>query len=261
MTHHTPAWVCVLIDKALTPNERILGALLARYQGNNESAWPSRATLANDLGASERTVERLISSLVAKGKLTVQRPKRQGRGNHNTYIVHTKEKGRQGCPPSGRGKGDTGDALYDTKGRHGAPKKGDKSCARIIRKNKSKKESIGARTPRKPLCETDTGFERFWTAYPKKVEKKDAQKVWMKLRPSPELVETIVAAVESQKQTEQWITKGGQYIPGPAKWLKGERWEDQVGPANVAEVLGCGPCDEDEAKRLLQQTGLWKGEA
>ena len=214
MVNDTPAWVLALTDVSLTPNERILLALLARYQGDNQSAWPKRATLAADLSTSERTVERLISNLAAKGKLTVQRPERQGRGIHNTYVVHVEEKGRHGYRPSG------------AKGRHGAPKKGDTAVG-AIRKNKSEKESHSARG-KKPMCETDTGFDKFWTAYPKKVAKKDAEKAWVKLSPSPELLETILAAVERQRTTEQWMKQDGRFIPNPATYLNGQRWTDEL---------------------------------
>ena len=38
----------------------------------------------------------------------------------------------------------------------------------------------------------------------------------------------MLAAIERQKQTAQWKENGGQYIPHPATWLNGRRWEDEV---------------------------------
>ena len=107
-----------------------------------------------------------------------------------------------------------------------------------------------AHKPAKPVCD-DEAFDRFWQIYPKKVAKKDARKSWAKLKPSPEIVETILAALERQKQTEQWTKEGGRFIPKPTTWLNGERWQDEIESTTVAEVLGCGPCDEDEARRVL----------
>lgn len=86
-----------------------------------------------------------------------------------------------------------------------------------------------ARKDEKPVCDTDTGFERFWTAYPRKEGRKDAERAWAKLSPSPELVETILAAVERRKTTEQWTKENGRYIPKPATYLNGERWTDEIG--------------------------------
>jgi len=121
-----PLWVSALLDKDLSPLERVLLGLLARYQGQNDCAWPSRSMLATALGTSERTVERLIASLVRKGRLAVSRPERQGRGQRNRYTVHPAREGRQSCPPSETSKGDTDVPLRDEKGRQSCRKKGDK---------------------------------------------------------------------------------------------------------------------------------------
>lgn len=84
------------------------------------------------------------------------------------------------------------------------------------------------KTPPKPprgVCED--GFEKFWQAYPKKTAKQAALKAWAKLSPDKELLGTILAAVERDKQSDQWQRDGKQYIPYPATWLNGRRWEDE----------------------------------
>ncbi len=73
-------------------------------------------------------------------------------------------------------------------------------------------------------------FEIFYTAYPKHKARKDALKAWEKLDPSPELVHTILTALERQKEGEDWQREGGKYIPFPATWLNGRRWEDELAP-------------------------------
>lgn len=70
-------------------------------------------------------------------------------------------------------------------------------------------------------------FERFWDAYPRKVKRQDALKSWRRLAPDAALVETIVSAVGRQKQSQQWVKDGGEYIPHPTTWLNQRRWEDQ----------------------------------
>ena len=74
------------------------------------------------------------------------------------------------------------------------------------------------------------GFERFWSAYPRKVGKRDAWRAWEKLAASNGLVDTIVVAVRSQAGAEQWTRDDGRYIPHPATWLNGHRWADVLGP-------------------------------
>lgn len=71
----------------------------------------------------------------------------------------------------------------------------------------------------------DDAFSRFWAVYPKKVGKLAAQKSFAKVK-AP--VETLIAAVERQKQSSQWQKDGGQYIPNPATWLNQGRWEDDL---------------------------------
>lgn len=75
--------------------------------------------------------------------------------------------------------------------------------------------------------EDDPQFARFWTAYPRRVAKKDARKAWAQLNPSPELVERILAALEWQAPAYQWDGDKVDYCPYPASWLHSERWTDE----------------------------------
>ena len=73
------------------------------------------------------------------------------------------------------------------------------------------------------------GFEEFWTVYPKKRAKEDARRAWNKLKPDEDLQKTIIQAVNTQKRSKDWTKDGGQFIPYPASWLNGRRWEDETG--------------------------------
>lgn len=68
-------------------------------------------------------------------------------------------------------------------------------------------------------------FDAFWSAYPKKVGKADAKKVFEKVKVP---LETLLSAIERQKCGSQWTKDNGQYIPNPATWLRQGRWEDEV---------------------------------
>ena len=82
----------------------------------------------------------------------------------------------------------------------------------------------GVNTPHNP----PKGFSEFWRIYPRKVGKQAALKAWSKLKPSAELTQAILQAVEYQRTSPQWTKDGGQYIPNPATWLNQGRWEDEV---------------------------------
>ena len=68
-------------------------------------------------------------------------------------------------------------------------------------------------------------FESFWAAYPRKEGKQKARQAFEKVNVP---LETIMSAIEAQKKSPQWTKDGGQFIPHPATWLNGKRWEDQV---------------------------------
>jgi len=70
-------------------------------------------------------------------------------------------------------------------------------------------------------------FDVFWARYPRRESKKDARKAWDVLKPTPELVEHMLEALRWQIVSEQWTKADGQFIPLPATYLRGERWQDQ----------------------------------
>ena len=88
-------------------------------------------------------------------------------------------------------------------------------------------ESLILNTPKSPSRVAD-GFQEFYSAYPKKKGKQDALKAWKKIKQSE--VPEIMAALKRQTRAPDWIRDGGQYIPYPASWLNGRRWEDEEDP-------------------------------
>lgn len=70
-------------------------------------------------------------------------------------------------------------------------------------------------------------FDVFWKHYPRKIAKGDARKAWRQTeRLRPEL-RIILLAIAKAKETEQWRKESGQFVPYPATWLRGERWDDE----------------------------------
>ena len=75
---------------------------------------------------------------------------------------------------------------------------------------------------------TNSFFDLFWKEYPKKTAKQDALKAFDKLNVDTKLLETILSAIKKQMSSTQWQQNNGQYIPQPATWLNGKRWEDEM---------------------------------
>lgn len=71
-------------------------------------------------------------------------------------------------------------------------------------------------------------FEQFWKLYPKKVAKADARKAWEQTKQIRPDLQTILTAITAACKTEQWMRGNGQFIPYPATWIRGERWDDEL---------------------------------
>jgi hypothetical protein len=91
-------------------------------------------------------------------------------------------------------------------------------------------------TPLPPKGEP-TGFDSFWIAYPKKAARKDALRAFEKLAPGPDLLQKILAAVREQAASEQWRKEKGRYVPNPATWLNGGRWEDSTTAVGMVDDI------------------------
>ena len=69
-------------------------------------------------------------------------------------------------------------------------------------------------------------FEQFYEQYPKKEKKEDTKKWFFKNKPTDELFNQMMEALNKFKRTKQWQNK--QYIPLPITWLNQKRWEDEI---------------------------------
>lgn len=77
-------------------------------------------------------------------------------------------------------------------------------------------------------------FARFWGLYPNKKGKTAAEKAWHKLKVTEALFTEIADGLGRYCVSREWTKDGGQYIPHPATWLNGKRWQDEVRPAGKA---------------------------
>ena len=113
--------------------------------------------------------------------------------------------------------------------------------------------------------EYTSSFDEFYSVYPKKKARQDALKAWLALKPDRALIETIVADVQAKRESE-WKGKDMQYIPYPATYLRGKRWEDEQSDDSTGETSNDSTpdfinhrehkcIDGDERKSLYKQMG------
>ncbi len=74
------------------------------------------------------------------------------------------------------------------------------------------------------LSEEEKMFLEFWEAYPRKVDKKGSFRAFKNIPKLKEVFPGIMAALEIQKQSEQWTKNNGQFIPHPTTYIHQERW-------------------------------------
>lgn len=198
----------MLQDLGLKGNELLIYAIIYGFSQDRKSSYfGDQAYLAAWTNSTVRTVHSSLMKLIGKGLLEVKDI--PGPGNRKSYRALW--------------DGATGKNFHLN--RKNFPSKveeisaqQEKFSAPNINTNNNKNDN--------PMCAD--GFDRFWAAYPNKKAKDKARKAWEKLQADADLTERIMAALEQQKKSRQWTKDNGEYIPHPATWLNGRRWEDQV---------------------------------
>ena len=144
-------------------------------------------------------------------------------------------------------------AISEKRSKAGSSK-GNKDDQNLSNDNKTEQNETNSLTKTKNKTETENKtknkselFDRFWTAYPRKVAKPDARKKFEKLNPDEELLQTMLTAIEKQKRSDQWTRDNGQYIPHPSTWLNQRRWEDEVQEVKPAAITAQGYTQRDYA--------------
>lgn len=81
------------------------------------------------------------------------------------------------------------------------------------------------------IVDVGPSWDDFWLLYPRRVAKKDALKAWGRMKPAQRM-QAIVACAAWRRV---WANKDLDYLPYPATWLNGERWEDEL-PAEYTQT-------------------------
>lgn len=99
-------------------------------------------------------------------------------------------------------------------------------------------------------------FDAFWASYPKKKSKADAEKAFRKKVKDEDTYNKIMQVLEVAKKSYEWTKDDGQYIPYPATWLNGERWNEDYsvrGPRNQFAKFSESETDYSALESMLYQ--------
>ncbi len=81
-------------------------------------------------------------------------------------------------------------------------------------------------------------FDDWYSTYPLKVGRGQAEKAFAKLSPDPDLLAKMISAVEMQKADRERKKRLGEFVPEwkhPSTWLNGKCWEDEIAEAPKAK--------------------------
>ena len=186
----------VLLNGAehLTASEFKLMAMIIKRMNADGSCWPSRSLMASDAGVSINTLDKMLKSLKAKNWLESEaRYKEDGSQTSSVWrIPHSTLHSRGPCASDGSPP---------------LPQLGNKV------------DTLEVYTLNKP-------FSDFWTVYPNKRGKANAEKRWAKMT-EDEQDKAVSDVVNRKKNDEQWTKDGGKYIPHASTYLNGQQWQDE----------------------------------
>lgn len=193
----------VLTNQELPDKAKLLYAVISALATERGYCWATDAALAQRLKCGERTISRSVSQLKELGFV------------HTDVVPASEKKGGKERRIFVGAYAVEGIASFVYTG---IAKNGETNIYSLNNINNP---------PISPLPQNQDLFNRFWNLYPKKKGKESAKKAWGKLNPDDALCHVMSAALKRQIKSEDWTKDGGKYVPYPATWLNGRRWEDE----------------------------------
>lgn len=208
-------WVQFIITTELPAHCKWLAAYLATFMNSHKDiAYPSQARIVAETSLSKATVNRSLNLLEEEGWLGRERG---GPTTTTRYFVKMPEEIEKQFEKLG---GSLTERLGWSQGE-----------TRVVSQRDTNKQ-VKYTNIKKPLSKPD-GFDEFWTSYPRKEGKKAAIRAWGKL--SKKKRDAAISDVRSGRYDDT----PRQYIPLPATYINGERFED-VRPGATAGNYGEG---------------------
>jgi hypothetical protein len=218
-------------DGRMSPFEALAFVYICSQADTRTGVWKGSAgALVTELGFIPRTARDLLERM-----------------EHGGYIRRFVSQGLRHCYPilihkfpvtQGEHNGEVLDALSSTKqdgcldlryiscevhGEVDGEVHGKVHASQRRSENRELRKPLSPSVSELPIAE---GFEQFYATYPRHVARADAEKAWRQVV-KPEEVPAILARIEINKLGE-WKEKEKRFIPYPASWLRGRRWNDEI---------------------------------
>jgi hypothetical protein len=186
---------------------RLVLLAIADHQGEI-GAWPSIATLARMVNASERSVQRDIQYLQDIGELSVEVQNAPTRNQYKSNLYWVK------LPGVTAGVTDAPSGVTDLT---------------------SGVTAGGVLTITKPLLETNirnAHFDEFWKEYPLKKDKGKASKAFKSAMTRASFEEILAGAIAYRNDPN----RKPEFTKYPASWLNADAWENEIAPSPDSEA-------------------------
>ncbi len=212
---------------------RVFALLASKYADKDGKAFPSRAKIGIDLGASVDSVDRAITELVDSGFVVVSR--RQGpKGDWTSNEYRLRYANDPDATGGSRSLAATGTDAATLAAPERSPSRS--RAATGVAAPVPTQEHLAGTTELDPLNQMSliqARFAEFRSAWPKGfwTGHEAALRVWEDLAPDAELHAVIMASLDDHKAHHpKWRPdrRGEVYIPNPRTWLNQARWKDDV---------------------------------
>ncbi|WP_156895118.1 helix-turn-helix domain-containing protein [Rhodococcus sp. 2G] len=282
MSYQAVKWALTQVPPGLVsvPARAVLAVFAERADDHGKAAYPSLGTVAWNLGCSERNVADHVKALVTSGLLVKspdQSPADKIPEEYRPVVydlplhrVRTDEKparqkrGRK--PKPELDPKDSSAAELDMKDSAISP---EESLQLDPKDSSFRPEADFIQTvpepPAEPPSEPPTTsarshdvvevcdrFDEFWSTYPLKKSKGDARKAWRKAVEKVGAQTVIDGALRFAQDPNLPRGENKGFIPYPATWLNGERWEDDPLPPRPSSTASSGRKSMTEDLHQLQ---------
>jgi len=211
---YIPYWLLQIPINQLSHQAKLLYGRLSQWSNSKGDVFRSSPQLADEIGVSERSIERILKELRYVGLIGTYQPQKGG-CNHFEFYHHEWMDAPLICdidPPSYVAV--PPDTCVGTPPSYVAGI--SKKEVRI-----SKKELQNTLSPN---GESES-FLEFWRIYPKKKARKTCARKW-EVKKMDEIAKEVIATLKDQViNDDSWI-RG--FAPNPLTYLNQERWNDEI---------------------------------
>lgn len=203
----------------LRPAERLVLLALADYADETGSCFPSQESLAERACCSARTVRRVLDLFEEVGILSRSYRYVDGERSSNRYVL-THDYRTDWPVDDYRTKRAELEAKSDAAGGHQCP----------TNHQNHQEPPVPPIVPQ----QIELAFDAFWSSYPRKAGKATARKAFekaMKRAGGPTPVLDGARRLRDDPNLPE-----AQFIPHPATWLNGDRWEDDPLPPRAGSM-------------------------